>query len=29
MTTCTAMRTLIRDKYNFPYDFSGPAGVCP
>jgi hypothetical protein len=29
MTTCAAMRTLIRDKYNFPYDFAGPAGACP
>jgi hypothetical protein len=29
MTTCSAMRALVRDKYNFPYDFAGPAGVCP
>ena len=29
MSTCAAMSTLIRDKYNFPYDFAGPAGACP
>lgn len=29
MTTCAAMRTLLRDKYGFPYDFTGPAGACP
>jgi hypothetical protein len=29
MQTCTTMRALIRDKYNFPYDFAGPAGACP
>lgn len=29
MLTCTPMRALVRDKYNFPYDFAGPAGTCP
>jgi len=29
MTTCGPMRALVRDKYSFPYDFAGPAGVCP
>jgi hypothetical protein len=29
MFTCTQMRALVRDKYNFPYDFAGPAGTCP
>jgi hypothetical protein len=29
MSTCSGMRTLLRDKYLFPYDLAGPAGVCP
>jgi hypothetical protein len=29
MTSCGSMRSLLRDQYKFPYDFSGPAGVCP
>jgi hypothetical protein len=29
MATCGAMRTLLRDRYRFPYDFAGPAGTCP
>ena len=28
-STCTPMRALVRDKYNFPYDLAGPAGACP
>jgi hypothetical protein len=29
MGTCAPLRTLLRDTYNFPYDFTGPAGACP
>jgi hypothetical protein len=29
MATCTDMRSLVNDRYGFPYDFSGPAGACP
>lgn len=27
--TCASMRTLLRDRYRFPYDFGGAAGPCP
>jgi hypothetical protein len=29
MTSCSAMRSLLRDHYRFPYDLAGPAGTCP
>lgn len=29
MSSCGPMRTLLRERYRFPYDFAGPAGACP
>ncbi|HEY5928243.1 MAG TPA: hypothetical protein VIV11_41430 [Kofleriaceae bacterium] len=29
MSSCAPMRTLVLDRYTFPYDFAGPAGACP
>jgi hypothetical protein len=29
MASCAGMRTLLRERYRFPYDFAGPAGSCP
>jgi len=29
MTDCAAMRSLVQGRYQFPYDFAGPAGLCP
>ncbi len=29
MTSCGPMQGLVVGRYGFPYDFAGPAGVCP
>lgn len=29
MASCGSMESLLVEQYKFPYDFAGPAGVCP